>query len=146
MNHMAEPMKKIIAVLMVLLASSVYAEKVVVVPMFEEVEAANWSGDWASDTEYKVDDIIQYDGSSYIADHTSDLSNYPPDATYWQLVAASGATGAAATVDVGTTTTGAATSTAMVINSGTCRSKCTDSSLLELSISFLSRPIAVPVS
>lgn len=93
-------MKKIIAILMMFLATSVCAaEKVVVIPMFGDDAAAsivaNWLSGWEADIEYKKDDMVQFDGSSYIAiaDHTSSVSNIPPDETYWNLVAASGATG-----------------------------------------------------
>jgi hypothetical protein len=47
------------------------------------------------DTAYKKSEIIEFDGSSYIAllDHQSDFSNFPPEAGFWDLVSASGANG-----------------------------------------------------
>jgi hypothetical protein len=71
--------------------------KVVVIPLFGDDAASKWRGLWVTDTAYKKSDIIEFDGSSYIAvsDHQSALSNIPPEAGLWNLVAASGANGAA---------------------------------------------------
>jgi hypothetical protein len=64
---------------------------------------------------------VTLSGSSYVCvlDHTN---HTPPNVTYWQLLASKGtdgADGAAATVSVGTVTTGAGGSSAAVTNSGT---------------------------
>ena len=71
--------------------------KVVVIPLFGDDAASKWRGLWVTDTAYKKSEIIEFDGSSYIAvlDHWSALSNIPPEAGLWDLVAASGANGAA---------------------------------------------------
>jgi SPP1 family predicted phage head-tail adaptor len=135
--------------------------------------AFNWRGVWSNTATYSLDDVAQYNGSSYIA-ITNTTGNEPDTSpAYWQLMAAEGATGpqgqqgtqgpqglkgdtgatgaqgpkgdtgdtgpqgetgatgiagqqgpqgnpgAAATVSVGTTTTGAAGTQASVTNSGT---------------------------
>jgi hypothetical protein len=76
--------------------SSTYAQKtVVVIPLFGDDAASKWRGEWAVSIAYKTSDIIEFNGSSYIAvvDHFSDLSNMPPDTAAWDLVASSGANG-----------------------------------------------------
>jgi len=67
--------------------------KVVVIPMLGD--GSTWAGPWAESTDYKRSDIVEFDGSSYIAlsSHVSNLGNIPPEPTIWDLVAASGATG-----------------------------------------------------
>ncbi|MEY9358938.1 hypothetical protein ABH994_001659 [Bradyrhizobium yuanmingense] len=79
------------------------------------------TGAWSGATAYAVGDVVTLTGSSYVCvlDHTNQA---PPNTTYWQLLASKGADGvdgAAATVSVGTTTTGAGGSSANVTNSGT---------------------------
>lgn len=51
-------------------------------------------GVWTSGTAYVVGDIVTSSGSSYscILAHTAAAGNAPPNATYWQLFAASGST------------------------------------------------------
>ncbi|KYK44774.1 hypothetical protein A1D31_35720 [Bradyrhizobium liaoningense] len=75
-------------------------------------------GAWSGVTAYSVNDIVTLSGSSYacVLDHTN---HTPPNATYWQLLAERGTDGDAATVVVGTVTTGAGGSAADVTNSGT---------------------------
>jgi hypothetical protein len=55
----------------------------------------NWLGTWSSATTYAQYDAIAFNGSSYIA--LSANTNQEPDTqpTYWQLLAAAGATGRA---------------------------------------------------
>jgi hypothetical protein len=74
--------------------------KVVVIPMFGDDAASKWRGAWVDETAYKKSDIIEFDGSSYIAvaDHQSDLLNIPPADGLWNVVAASGANGAAGSI------------------------------------------------
>jgi hypothetical protein len=76
--------------------TSAYGQtKVVVIPMFGDDAASKWRGAWVDETAYKKSDIIEFDGSSYIAvsDHQSSLSNIPPGDGLWNVVAASGANG-----------------------------------------------------
>lgn len=74
-------------------AQSQYSNKVVVVPLMGE--ESTWRGSWQIDTDYLKAEVVEEGGSSYIAvqTHTSSLANMPPDAEFWNLVAASGATG-----------------------------------------------------
>jgi len=67
--------------------------RVVVIPLFGD--ESTWQGPWSVDQAYKTADIIEEGGSSYIAlkNHTASLANIPPDAEFWELVAASGAGG-----------------------------------------------------
>jgi len=75
-------------------AQQQYQNRVVVIPLFGD--ESTWQGPWAVDTQYKVSDIVEEGGSSYIAlkAHAASLANIPPDAEFWELVAASGANGA----------------------------------------------------
>lgn len=84
-------------------------------------KAFQLKGAWDGGTDYTVGDVVALGGSSYVCvlDHAN---HTPPNATYWQLLAARGTDGddgAAATVAVGTVTTGAGGSAAAVNNSGT---------------------------
>ena len=56
----------------------------------------NWMGAWSATTAYKPTNVVSSVGASYIciADNTN---QQPPNATYWNLVAASGAGGIPAT-------------------------------------------------
>jgi len=67
--------------------------KVVVIPLLGD--SSTWTGHWIEAFEYKRSDLVEFDGSAYIAlaNHTSDLSNFPPEPGLWDLVAASGANG-----------------------------------------------------
>jgi len=80
-------------------------------------KAFRLKGAWSGATAYVVGDVVTLSGSSYVCalDHTNHM---PPNTTYWQLLAAKGTDGAAATVSVGTVTTGAGGSAAAVANSG----------------------------
>ncbi|MBX2869038.1 MAG: tail fiber protein [Acidiferrobacterales bacterium] len=78
------------------LAQTQYQNKVIVIPLWSD--GSTWTGPWAASINYNRTDIVEFDGSSYIAiePHISDLANIPPgDGTLWQLVAASGLTGSA---------------------------------------------------
>jgi hypothetical protein len=96
--------------------------------------STNWRGTWDSGTTYATYDAIAYEGSSYIA--VAENTNVTPgtDSSKWQLLAQAGATGAtgakgetgatgspgaAATIAVGTVTTGVPGSNASVTNAGT---------------------------
>lgn len=53
----------------------------------------NWEGAWDSATAYQVDDIVEYNGSSYIAIQASTNEIPSPTSAFWDLVAEKGATG-----------------------------------------------------
>jgi hypothetical protein len=52
-----------------------------------------WRSTWLAGTTYYVRDAVQYLGSAYVCIATS-TGNAPPNATYWSLLATSGAVGA----------------------------------------------------
>lgn len=52
-----------------------------------------WRSTWLVGTTYYVRDAVQYLGSAYVCIATS-TGNAPPNATYWSLMATSGAVGA----------------------------------------------------
>ena len=85
----------------------------------------NWRGAWASTTAYGQNDAVSYNGSSYIC-ISANTNQVPTNATYWNLFAAQGATGAGATVSIGTVTTGVAGSAATVTNAGTATAAVLD--------------------
>jgi hypothetical protein len=61
-----------------------------------------WMGAWSSSTAYVVNNGVSYNGSSYIA-VASSTNQTPPNATYWSVLAAQGATGSGSgTVNSGT--------------------------------------------
>ena len=93
-----------------------------------------WQGAWSASAGYSVGDAVSLDGSAYISTSNVNRGVTPGVGPQWSLLASAGATGAtgapgasglngsdgaAATVQVGTVTTGAAGSTASVQNSGT---------------------------
>jgi hypothetical protein len=78
----------------------------------------NFTGEWSSATAYNASDVVTDDGSGYIAIAPS-TNQAPPNPTYWALLASKGDTGAAATITVGTVTTGAPGTDATVTNVGT---------------------------
>lgn len=88
-----------IAVLFVLLSSTVYAaDTVVVIPLGKTVNIEApivWQGEWLEGAEYVTGDGLQYIGSSYICKeaHTASIANAPPNSSFWSLMAAQGATG-----------------------------------------------------
>lgn len=69
--------------------------KVVIIPLFGDDAASKWRGEWDDSISYQTGDIIEFDGSSYIAliNHTSSLASIPPSDLEWDIVAASGADG-----------------------------------------------------
>ena len=50
----------------------------------------NWRGEWQSGTNYDVDDVVSYAGSSYINTLATNASQNPSNAIFWELVAQSG--------------------------------------------------------
>lgn len=85
-----------------------------------------WQGVWSSTTDYVNNDAVYYDNSSWFASGNPTVGEVPSlSATHWFPLALHGATGAtgpqgdAATITVGTVTTGAPGSSATVTNVGT---------------------------
>ncbi|MET4722029.1 hypothetical protein ABIF63_006135 [Bradyrhizobium japonicum] len=73
-------------------------------------KAFQLKGAWSGATAYTVGDVVSLNGSSYacLLDHTN---HTPPNATYWQLLAAKGDTGATGAGYGGTSTTSLAIGT-----------------------------------
>lgn len=84
----------------------------------------SFKGAYDSGTAYNVNDVVTSDGNAYIVTAAT-TGHEPPNASYYSLLASKGDqgvkgdTGTAATIAVGTVTTGAAGSDATVTNSGT---------------------------
>lgn len=78
-------------------------------------------GAYVATTTYNPLDIVTYNGSSYwVLQSCTGIT--PPNATYYQLIASkgnTGATGAAGSISVGTVTTVARGGVTSVVNSGT---------------------------
>lgn len=54
----------------------------------------NWRGAWSSGTDYVIDDAVSYQGQSWFASADPPVGSVPSgSSTYWQLMAAQGATG-----------------------------------------------------
>ena len=53
----------------------------------------DWQGTWASSTVYLVDDVVEYNGSSYISIQETSGTENPSDTAYWQIVAQQGSDG-----------------------------------------------------
>ena len=62
-----------------------------------------WQGAYAGGTAYTVDDVVSYNGSSYICILAS-TGNLPTNATYWEQMSSAGTNGTDGT-DLGTTLT-----------------------------------------
>jgi hypothetical protein len=81
------------------------------------------AGTWSAFVTYSVLDVVQYGGSSYIATLPS-TNQVPPNATYWQVLASIGPTGATgpagpsggALVTVGTTAVNSGTNSYLLYN------------------------------
>ncbi len=84
-----------------------------------------YRGSWAAPTAYHANDVVVFNGATYLAATTSLGSQPDVSPSQWSVLAVNGAVGAtgpagvAATVNVGTVTTGQAGSQASVTNSGT---------------------------
>src|SRR6056300_1341135 len=63
----------------------------------------NWQGAYAGGTAYAVDDVVSYNGSSYICILAS-TGNLPTNATYFEQMSSAGTNGTDGT-DLGTTLT-----------------------------------------
>lgn len=53
-----------------------------------------WCGEFDENEEYKVDDVVEYNGSAYICIKDKDNDQSPTDPLYWQLLVAKGKDGA----------------------------------------------------
>ena len=87
----------------------------------------NFRGTWVSGSGYQVNDAVTFAGASYLAQTANNSVEPDTNGQVWAVLAAAGlagptgAGGAAATLSVGTVTTGAAGSSALVTNSGTAQ-------------------------
>ncbi len=82
----------LVAVLNVcILGDALSQNKVVVIPLLGD--GSTWRGPWQEDINYSSSDIVEREGSSYIvtSNHRSSIANQPPNDSFWDLVAASGA-------------------------------------------------------
>jgi len=78
-------------------------------------------GAYSADIQYAVLDVVSYGGSGYICILYPPVGTLPTNATYWNQIVSKGDkgdTGNAATITIGTVTTGAAGSSVQVSNSG----------------------------
>jgi hypothetical protein len=84
-----------------------------------------YRGTWVAATAYHTNDVVVFSGATYLGTTTSLGSEPDVSPAQWSVLAVNGAlgatgpAGAAATLSVGTVTTGAAGSLASVTNSGT---------------------------
>jgi hypothetical protein len=84
-----------------------------------------YRGTWLPATAYHANDVVAFNGATYLGTTTSLGSEPDVNPAFWAVLALNGVTGAtgpegaAAAVSVGTVTTGAAGSQASVTNSGT---------------------------
>jgi len=69
-----------------------------------------WKGPWVSQN-YVVDDLVEYNGSSYICILNTVSNEVPTNGTYWDLVASKGDTGAEGTAIVALMVAGATNGT-----------------------------------
>ncbi len=88
------------------------------------IPGINFRAAWVANANYQTNDAVTYAGSTWIAT-ASNSGVQPGSNSAWALLAAagvtgpSGPTGAGATVSIGSVTTGAAGTSAVVTNSGT---------------------------
>ena len=59
-----------------------------------QVQNLSWMGDWQTAVVYAINDLVQFQGSSYIAVQATTGTKDPTDLAFWSLVAAAGAIGA----------------------------------------------------
>lgn len=82
-----------------------------------------WQGEWSASVDYVNNDAVFYNGASWFASGNPPLGEIPSEiSTYWYPLALQGATGPqgpAATIAVGTITTGSPSTPASVTNVGT---------------------------
>jgi len=88
----------------------------------------NFRGDWASAAGYQANDAVLYDGSTYLAQLSNSALRPDLYPNAWAVLAQkgdagpSGPTGSAATISIGSVTTGAPGAAAAVTNSGSATS------------------------
>jgi len=79
-------------------------------------ESFYWMSQWASGNTYAENDVVEYGGSAFIAVATAVPGDIPGSSPEWDLFVSRGV---AATVEIGTVTTGAPGASASVVNVGT---------------------------
>ena len=79
-------------------------------------ESFYWMSQWASGNTYIENDVVEYGGSAFIALATAVPGDIPGSSPEWDLFVSRGV---AATIEVGTVTTGAPGASASVVNVGT---------------------------
>lgn len=57
------------------------------------VQNLSWMGDWQTSLVYAVNDLVQFQGSTYVAAQATSGTEDPTDAAFWSLIAAEGAVG-----------------------------------------------------
>ena len=80
--------------LFTLSSPGITANSVVVIPLVEEVTAEHWKGAWDISEEYTAGDIVENEGSTYIARATISPGNLPPHSNSdWDMMAQAGQDG-----------------------------------------------------
>lgn len=59
------------------------------------VQNLSWMGDWQTGLVYAVNDLVQFQGSTYVVVQATSGTEDPTDAAFWSLIAAEGAVGPA---------------------------------------------------
>ncbi len=59
-----------------------------------QVQNLSWMGDWQTTVVYAINDLVQFQGSAYVAVQATSGTEDPTDASFWSLFAAEGAIGA----------------------------------------------------
>lgn len=57
------------------------------------VQNLSWMGDWQAGVVYAADDLVQFQGSAYVAEQDTSGTEDPTDALFWSLFTAAGAVG-----------------------------------------------------
>lgn len=52
-----------------------------------------WKGDWVITTSYAEQDVVQYEGSSYVSKTNSNAGNLPTNTSYWDILVSKGTDG-----------------------------------------------------
>ena len=58
-----------------------------------QIAQLSWMGDWQASVNYAIDDLVQFQGSTYVAVQGTSGTEDPTDGAFWSLFAASGAPG-----------------------------------------------------
>jgi len=59
-----------------------------------QVQSLSWMGDWQAGVVYAANDLVQFQGSAYVAEQATTGTEDPTDAAFWSLFAARGVDGA----------------------------------------------------